>query len=217
MELPSYRIPTWKVVWRQASARTWIFLEGVGGAILLSVAAVWVLLNLPPGDISQSLYARLSMGLAWLLGPLEIHDWRLAGALVPGFVAKEVVIGTLGVSYLQADPVAPMGFLEGLRQIASGFLGALWATLQAIPAMLGLPGIGLPPHEAPEGLPAALSQSMSRSGALAYLVFVLLYTPCVGTLMALRLEFGRRWATLSALYQLVVAYALAFLAARLPL
>jgi ferrous iron transport protein B len=93
----------------------------------------------------------------------------------------------------------------------------LWATLQAIPAMLGLPGIGLPPHEAPEGLPAALSQSMSRSGALAYLVFVLLYTPCVGTLMALRLEFGRRWATLSALYQLVVAYALAFLAARLPL
>ncbi|MGI5842941.1 MAG: ferrous iron transport protein B [Candidatus Xenobium sp.] len=217
MELPPYRIPTWKVVWRQASARTWIFLEGVGGAILLSVAAVWVLLNLPPGDISQSLYARLSMGLAWFLGPLEIHDWRLAGALVPGFVAKEVVIGTLGVSYLQADPVAPMGFLEGLRQIASGFLGALWATLQAIPAMLGLPGLGLPPHEAPEGLPAALSQSMSRSGALAYLVFVLLYTPCVGTLMALRLEFGRRWATLSALYQLVVAYALAFLAARLPL
>jgi ferrous iron transport protein B len=217
MELPPYRIPTWKVVWRQASARTWSFVEGVGGAILLSVAAVWVLLNLPPGDISQSLYARLSTGLAWLLGPLGIHDWRLAGALVPGFVAKEVVIGTLGVSYLQADPVAPMGLLEGLRQIASGLFGALWATLQAIPALLGLPGIGLPPPEAPEGLPAALSQSMTRSGALAYLVFVLLYTPCVGTLMALRLEFGRRWAALSAVYQLVVAYALAFVAARLPL
>jgi len=217
MELPPYRIPTWKVVWRQASARTWSFVEGVGGAILVSVAAVWVLLNLPPGDISQSFYARLSMGLAWLLGPLEIHDWRLAGALVPGFVAKEVVIGTLGVTYLQADPVAPMGLVEGLREIASGLGGALWATLQAIPALLGLPGIHLPPPEAPEGLPAALSQSMSRSGALAYLVFVLLYTPCVGTLMALRLEFGRRWAALSAVYQLVVAYALAFLAARLPL
>lgn len=217
MELPPYRIPTWKVVWRQASARTWIFIEGVGGAILVSVAAVWVLLNLPPGEISQSLYARVATGLTWALGPLEIHDWRLAGALVPGFVAKEVVIGTLGVSYLQSDPVAPLGLLEGMRGIATGLGEALWATLLAFPSLLGVPGLHLPPPEAPEGLAAALSTSISRSGALAYLVFVLLYTPCVGTLMALRLEFGRRWATLSALYQLVVAYALAFLAARIPL
>lgn len=217
MELPSYRIPPWKVVWRQSWARTRSFLEGVAGAILVAVLAVWVLLNIPPGDLSQSLYARLSSVLAWILGPLGIHDWRLAGALLPGFVAKEVVIGTLGLSYLQAEPVAALGWLEGLRQLAAGLGTALLGTLQAVPALFGLPHFTPPPPAAPAGLEAALTGSLSRSGALAYLVFVLLYTPCVGTLMALRLEFGRRWAVASALYQLAVAYGVAFLASRLPL
>lgn len=217
MELPPYRIPTWKVVWRQSSARTMSFVEGAGGPILVAVAAVWVLLNLPPGDLAQSLYARLATALTWVLAPLGIHDWRLAGALIPGFVAKEVVVGTLGVSYLGSEPVTPMGLLDGLQQVGVGLLQATTATLQAVPALLGLPQFGPPPADAPEGLSAALARSATPAGALAYLVFVLLYTPCVATLAALRMEFGRRWAWFSALYQLVVAYALAFLAARLPL
>ncbi len=217
MELPPYRIPTWRVVWRQSWARTRSFLEGVGGAILVAVLAIWVLLNIPQGDLSQSLYARISAVLAWLLAPLGVHDWRLAGALLPGFVAKEVVIGTLGLSYLQAEAVTPLGFLEGLLRLAGGLGTALLATLQAVPALFGLPQFAPPPPQAPAGLEAALAGSLSRSGALAYLVFVLLYTPCVGTLMALRLEFGRRWALASAVYQLAVAYGVAFLASRLPL
>jgi len=217
MELPPYRIPPWKVVWRQSWARTRSFLEGVGGAILVAVLAVWVLLNLPPGDLSQSLYARVSSVLAGFMAPLGIHDWRLAGALLPGFVAKEVVIGTLGLSFLQSEPVVPLGFLEGARQLGAGLGTALLGTLQAVPALFGLPHLTPPPPEAPAGLEAALTGSLSRSGALAYLVFVLLYTPCVGTLMALRLEFGRRWAAASALYQLAVAYGVAYLASRLPL
>jgi ferrous iron transport protein B len=51
-------------------------------------------------------------------------------------------------------------------------------------------------------------------GALAYLVFVLLYTPCVATLAALRQVVGPRWAALAVAYQLLVAYLLAFLASR---
>ena len=217
MELPPYRIPTWKVVWRQSSARTMSFLEGAGGAILVAVLAVWVLLHVPPGDLGQSLYARLASGMTALLAPLGIHDWRLAGALVPGFVAKEVVVGTLGVSYLGSEPVAPLGLGEGLARLGSGLLQALGGTLQAVPSLVGLPQLVPAPPDAPASLSTALAQSTTPSGALAYLVFVLLYTPCVATLAALKVEFGRRWALFSALYQLAVAWGLAFLASRLPL
>lgn len=217
MELPPYRIPTWKILWRHASARTWSFVEGAGGSMLVAVLAVWVLLNIPPGDLAHSLYARVSSVLVVLLAPLGIHDWRLAGALIPGFVSKEVVVGTLGVSFLQATPQAPLGFLEGLGQLAAGLGTALLATLKAVPALLGLPLFEPAAAQPPAGLSGALAGSVSPAGALAYLVFVLLYTPCVGTLVALRLEFGRRWAALSAVYQMVVAWLLAFLAARLPL
>lgn len=215
MELPPYRIPTFKVVWRQASSRTMKFVSGAGGAILIAVVAVWVLLNIPQGDLANSLYAKVSTALAWVLSPLGIHDWRLAGALIPGFIAKEVVVGTLGVSFLGSEAVAPMGLVDGFREMGAAFGQALGSTLQAVPALLGLPQFAPPPPDAPDGLTAALAQSTTPGGALAYMVFILLYTPCVATLAALKMEFGKGWAWFSALYQLAVAYGLAFVAARL--
>lgn len=215
MELPPYRIPTLKVVWRQATSRTMKFVRGAGGSILIAVVAVWVLLNIPQGDLANSLYAKVSTALAWCLAPLGIHDWRLAGALIPGFIAKEVVVGTLGVSFLGSDAVAPMGMLEGFRQMGAAFGQAVGSTLQAFPALVGLPEFTPPPPDAPDGLTAALAQSTTPGGALAYMVFILLYTPCVATLAALKMEFGKGWAWFSAIYQLVVAYGLAFVAGRL--
>lgn len=215
MELPPYRIPTWKVVWRQASSRTMKFVQGAGGAILAAVVVVWVLLNIPQGDLANSLYAKVSTALTWVLAPLGIHDWRLAGALIPGFIAKEVVVGTLGVSFLGSETVAPLGMLEGFRQMGAAFGQAVGATLQAFPALVGLPQFTPPAPDAPDGLTAAIAQSTTPGGALAYMVFILLYTPCVATLAALKMEFGKGWAWFSAIYQLVVAYGLAFVAARL--
>lgn len=215
MELPPYRLPGPRVVLRQAWMRTASFVKGAGGPIMGAVLVVWLLLSIPPGAPDQSLYARVSKLLLVPLEPLGVTDWRLAGALIPGFIAKEVVIGTLGVSYLGAEPLTPLTFGAGLETLATGFKEAVLGTLAAVPQLVGLPTPTLPPVEAPGGLPAALAGTITPAGALAYLVLVQLYTPCVATIAAIRQEFGRRWAAFSLFYMLFVAYVLAFVASFL--
>ncbi len=213
MELPPYRLPQPRVLLRQAHARTMSFVKGATGPILAAMVLIWALLHLPPGPLEQSLYARVAGALAHLFAPLGLDDWRLVGALIPGFIAKEVVVGALGVSFLGSAPPAALGFWAGLGQLAAALLAALKGTLAALFALLGLPALGVA-GGGPAALQAALKGAVSAKAALAYLVFVLLYTPCVATLLALRQELGRRWTAFAVGYQLSVAYLLALLVFR---
>lgn len=206
MEMPPYRFPSWKAIFRQAWLRTRSFLRDAAGMILGAVLLVWFLHQVPSGKPENSLYAGVSRALTVPLAPLGIHDWRLAGALMPGFIAKEVVVGTLGVSFLGEEPVAACGPLDGLQQLGGGFLIALKDTLLAVPQLVGLPSAELPPDESPGGLSAAIGRACDSAGALAYMVFLLLYTPCVATVAAIGYEFGRRWAIFSVLWQVSVAW-----------
>ena len=205
MELPPYRLPGFRLVLRQAAQRTWAFIKGAGGMITVTVLAIWLMLHIPAGSMEKSLYGSTAKVMSYAFAPMGVEDWRLVGALMPGFIAKEVVIGTLGVSYLGTEPVAALGLGEGLMQLGQGLGQAGLSTLNAFPAMFGLPEF-LPEEEAPAGLPALLASSVSAAGALAYLVFLLLYTPCVATVAAIRDEFGKKWALFTVFYQLGVAY-----------
>ena len=211
MELPPYRWPPLRVLWMQAKVRTMNFVEGAGGPILIAMVLIWALLHLPPGSIENSLYARVATALSPLFAPLGFSDWRVVGALIPGFIAKEVVVGALGVSFLGAEPSAALGLLAGAGQLLGAFLTALKETLAALLALFGAPQL-FTPSTAPSALQAALGRVLSPAAAFGYLVFVLLYTPCVATLAAIRQEFGSRWAAISVAYQLTVAYLVALLA-----
>ncbi|WP_135256544.1 ferrous iron transport protein B [Thermus caldilimi] len=210
MELPPYRFPPWRLLFRLAWARTQSFVQGAGGPILIAVLTVWALLHLPfPGG---SPYAFLAQALTPFFRPLGLEDWRLVGALIPGFIAKEVVVGTLGVSFLGAEGLSPLGFAAGVKELLAGLLSALAGTLQGLGSLFLPFHLNLVPEPTP--LQMALKGAVSPSGALAYLVFVLLYTPCVATLAALRQVAGGKAALAAVVYQLSVAYGLAFLASR---
>lgn len=206
MELPPYRLPGLKLVVRQAGRRTWSFIKGAGGMITAAVLVIWLMLHIPGGPMEQSLYGRVAGGLGYVFAPMGVQDWRLVGALMPGFIAKEVVIGTLGVSFLGSEPAVVLSLGEGLKMLTQGLGTAGLATLNAVPAMVGLPEFLPAEIDAPNGLPGLLATSVSAAGALAYLVFILLYTPCVATVAAIRDEFGKRWALFTVFYQLGVAY-----------
>ncbi|ABF45196.1 ferrous iron transport protein B, GTPase [Deinococcus geothermalis DSM 11300] len=226
LELPPYRFPAWKVLWKHAWRRTASFAKRARTTVLATVAVVWLLLALPAVAGGQfatvppqdSLFGRVSQAASPVFAPLGFGNWQATGALVPGFIAKEVVVGTLGQIYLgeQAARPAPLGLLAGAHQALTATWDALKASVSAIPTVLALPHLGADTSaEAKTPLAAALARAFTPASALAYLVFVLLYTPCIATVGALAQEHGRRVAWTTVAYQLTTAWVAGFLVYQL--
>lgn len=203
MELPSYRWPPARLVFGLAWARTRSFLRSAGGPILVAMVVVWGLLNVPlPGD--ASLFETVARAIAPLFAPLGLNDWRIVGALIPGAVAKEVVLGGLALTLVGGTSIEPIALLEGLRLLAGGVLVAVRDTVTA------LWGFGGGSGAIDAVLGARLGATLPLPAAMALMVFTLLYLPCVATLAALRHTFGARWMLFSAAYQTGVAYLVAW-------
>lgn len=208
VELPALRSPPLRLVLRLAWSRTAAFLRGAGGPILIAVAAVWALLHVAwPGG--RSLFEVLARALSPLFAPLGLGDWRLVGALLTGVASKEVVLGSLAVSFLGQATTPPLGAAAGLERLGAALLEALRSTGTGV---LGLPTAAA---ASPPPLAAALRTTLSTGASLAFMVFTLLYLPCVATLAAVRQALGRRWMLASAGLQLALAYLAALGVARL--
>lgn len=102
MELPPYRLPRPRAVLTQTWERGKEFLHKAGTIILLAVALIWLLANLPPGTgpgDPHSYIGRVGTALAPIFRPAGFGTWEAVVALIFGVVAKELIIGTLGVLY----------------------------------------------------------------------------------------------------------------------
>ena len=224
MELPPYRMPTVKTIlihmWDRASS----YLRKMGGIILAFSIVIWVLSEYPkPHHIEQKydtlieqtklefnraivtvqkenpekakiLYDNYNMALDDLeiqkrqemikytfigkigtfiypvLQPLGFN-WQMGVSLTTGFVAKEVVVSTMGVLYHAADD-------ESNQNLSKKLIN---------------PRYGITP-----------------ASALAFMIFVLIYIPCLATVIAIAREIGTRWALFSIVYQLFVAWIVSF-------
>jgi ferrous iron transport protein B len=169
MEMPPYRIPTAATALLHMWSRGSMYIRKAGTIILAGVAIVWLLASFPFGveyGSAESLAGMIGHALEPLVAPLGF-DWKVAVALIFGFIAKEIVVGSLGTLYGTGE--------ETLSE-----------------ALLADPGL-------------------SAAAALALMVFVLLYTPCVAALGVIKKETGSwRWAGFSVAYSLAVAWLLAF-------
>jgi ferrous iron transport protein B len=216
LELPPYRLPTLKGLLIHMWERSSGFVKKAGSVILVVTVALWFLLNLPWGveDQRDSLFGKVSATTAPLFKPLGFGDWKPAGALLSGFIAKEIVVSTMSQVYVGAEQVTAeetttLG--EDLVEIARGF-GI--AALDAGKALINIvPGVNLEGDEDEAEdtvLSAALRANFTPLVAVALVAFILLYVPCVATLGAIRHEYGTRWAVFSAGYQLALAWVVAF-------
>jgi ferrous iron transport protein B len=218
LELPPYRRPAFKGTLIHMWEHTSEFVRKAGTLIFALSIVMWVLLRLPLGveDQQDSLFGRVSTAIAPVFAPLGFGDWETAGALVTGFVAKEVVVSTLSQIYVgeaeSAEAEVPVSLGEDLTTIFGGFVTAVVDAGRIFLSLI--PGVNLvPPDEAPQetALSLALQERFTPLTAVAFLVFVLLYVPCIATIGAIKHEFGTSWAVLSAVYQTSVAWLLAFL------
>ncbi|UCB45626.1 MAG: ferrous iron transport protein B [Spirochaetota bacterium] len=222
MELPPYRVPTLKSVIIHMWDRAVIFIRKMGTVILLGSVLIWFLSSFPidkeydreyktrvqtikqkyeavsagssvsteegerlsnqlkelrrekkQRDVYYSFIGRIGRGIEPFFKPLGF-SWKEGVALITGFVAKEVVVSTLGVLYAGEADEAELGSVIKQRS-------------------------GLTPVT-----------------AFAFLVFVLIYTPCLATIATIRQETRSwKWTSFSIGYQIALAWVLAFLIVRI--
>ena len=217
LELPPYRRPSLKSVLIHMWENTREFVRKAGTVILYASVVLWLLLNLPWGvqDQRDSYFGKVSGAIAPVFSPLGFGNWETSGALVSGFMAKEIVVSTFSQIYVggsEPDAAAPATFSEDLVGIGQGLLDAAVSSGRIILSIIpGVDLMGPDTNSEDTALSIALQNNFTTLSAVALLVFVLLYVPCVATLGAIKHEFGSSWAVTSAVYQTAVAWLVAFI------
>ena len=175
MELPPYRMPTWRTIFRHTWEKGQQYLRKMGGIIMVASILIWALGYFPRGTEGMTLeeqqtasyIGQIGQAIEPLIEPLGF-DWRLGVGLLTGAGAKELVVSTLGVLYA-SDPEASSVALA-------------------------------------ERIPIA------PLTAFCFMVFALLYFPCIATLAAIRQESGKwHWALFAALYTTALAWIVTFI------
>ena len=229
MELPPYRLPSLRSIWFHVREHTMEFLAKCSTIIVVMSTLLWLAMAIPVGgqgsfaktDIQHSLFARIADAASPAFRPLGFGSWEATGALVTGFIAKEVVVSTMAQIY-EAAPAAgeisPTSFTQDLADIGGSFVTASVDTVKALPLIVGI-DLREPGNQGQQtDLMSAIRGGFQRiSGghgalaALAFMVFVLVYTPCMAAISAERQEFGSRVMWASILGQTSLAWLLAFL------
>ncbi len=230
MELPPYRMPTFKAVWFHTREHTGSFIRKAGTLILAASMFFWLLQAIPvrgdgsfaQTDIADSAFAAIAQDIAPLLKPAGFGTWEASSALVAGFLAKEVVVSSLAQAYAPHQPetmhVEQSSFFKDLGFILSSFIQATWDTIKAIPAIVGRPPAPAD-QDTPTGrLSLALHRSFDQSSnghgplaAISFMLFVLLYTPCMAAVAAEKQELGVKWMWVSIAGQTTLAWLMAVL------
>ncbi len=115
LALPAYQRPRLRAIATSTWVRVWAFVHKAGSIIVMTLAVVWVLMALPATQghaiadvpVEDSVYGRVADGIAPVFAPAGFADWHAASALMTGFVAKEVVVGSMAQTYAVAEPENP--------------------------------------------------------------------------------------------------------------
>jgi ferrous iron transport protein B len=218
LELPPYRLPTFRYILISAWAKTKAFIIDAGTFIFATAVIVWFLLNIPFGvqNKENSLFGHISKAIAPVFQPLGFGYWEASGALITGFVAKEVVLSTMGNIYagetLKEEKQKHVSLGEGLKEIGTGFINANLEVGKIVLSGFGLIKSEVEEEETDSTLLNAVRQQFTPLSAYAFLVFLLLYTPCMATIFAIKQELNSwKWMGISVAIGLTVAWILSFL------
>lgn len=223
MELPVYHVPGFTTISRHAWQRLKSFIVRAGRLIVPICILIGALnslnmdgtMNTGDGD-AHSLLSLVGQWATIIFQPMGIHtdNWPATVGLVTGILAKEVVIGTLNTLYTQVGHFVTTGadsfqFLAGIKQ---AFMSIPENFAQLGHAFSNPVLAKAPVDQLSQRVYGLMYQKFDgQAGAFAYLLFVLLYFPCVSTTAAMLRELHRGWAIFSALWMTGVAYGAAVL------
>lgn len=229
MEMPTYHVPTLKGV----SLRTWdrvkLFIRDAGKVIIIMVLAINVLNSIGTDgsigneDSEHSVLSVMGQTLTPLFKPLGIEqeNWPATVGIFTGVLAKEVVVGTLDSIYSRISlensvvtEAEPFDFMASLAEAGATIPENLAGLTTLVMDPLGLDVGDLQDSAAAAGelevtdsvFGVMASRFDGQAGAFAYLLFILLYFPCVATIGAIARESGKAWAGFVAFWSTSVAY-----------
>ena len=188
MELPPYRVPTSKSVFRHTWEKGKQYLHKMAGIILVASIIIWFLGYFPhhdrysnPAEQQENSYiGKIGKAIEPVLEPLGF-DWKMGVGIISGVAAKELVVSTMGVLY--------SGEYDSYEDAGGDTM-----------------------------LQNALARTTTPAAALAFMVFVLLYFPCIATFVAIKNESGGwKWAIISAVYTIALAWIVAFIVYRVAM
>ncbi len=206
MEMPKYRLPSFKLIWHTVTTKTWMYLKKAGTFIAAASMLVWFLSNYPHNDmlksefaakievaveaeatmlenklaeklLEQSYLGQIGKFIQPIFEPIGM-DWKMSVALQTGLAAKEVVVSTLGVLY----------------------------------------SLGADVDEESESLANILSSNISFASAVAFIVVIMTYLPCLAASIVFTREAGGiKYFFYLFFFTTITAYSLAFIAYRIAL
>ncbi len=219
MELPPYHLPTLASILMQ----TWQRLQGFlfkAGRYIVPVCVLLSALNavnlhgqlIRAGDSEASILAYAGRAVTPVFAPMGIEqdNWPATVGLMTGMLAKEVVIGTLNTLYVDRAHLAVDDETQTVGE-------SLMAALYSIPQNFSELGHSLANPIAASATSVAVTTGVygqlyryfdGQAGAYAYLLFILLYIPCISTIAAIARELTRGWAVFSVAWNTGVAYSL---------
>lgn len=192
MELPPYRIPTGKSVGLHVLNNAKLYLQKMGGLILIASVIIWTLSYFPRNEhlsssqqMENSYMGKMGKAIEPVIQPLGF-DWKMGVSIITGMAAKEVVVSTMGVLY-QAD--------EGIEVNENS------ASLKT----------RLENHQYQSGEKEG-QKVFTPLAAYSFMLFILVYFPCVSVIAAIKKESGGwKWASITMLYTTGLAWILSLL------
>jgi ferrous iron transport protein B len=226
MELPPYHLPTLNGLLLRAWDRVRLFIKEAGQVIVVMVLALNVVNSIGTDgsfgneDSDSSVLSASSRVLTPLFEPMGLHEdnWPAVVGIFSGILAKEVVVGTLDNLYTslgqRSESAAEFDLWESLKSAAATVPANLSGIIDNLADPLGM-DIGQVRDAATaaeeQGVDRAVFGAMTerfdgQSGAFAYMLFILLYFPCVATIGAIKREAGAAWASFVAAWSTGIAY-----------
>jgi ferrous iron transport protein B len=235
MELPGYQIPSLKNVLINTWNKLKGFILGAGRIIVLVVMVINVANSIGTDgsfgnqDTEKSVLSATAKMVTPIFAPMGIHqdNWPATVGIITGLLAKEVVVGTLDSLYSKIDQVEQAPQQEEPFELGQSLLAAfstiptnMMSALNNITDPLGLGAVS----NTTDLEKAAQEQQVSAStfgamvkrfdgkiGAFAYLLFILMYFPCVAATGAMYREVGTRWTLMGVGWSTGLGYAIAVL------
>lgn len=219
LELPTYHWPHWNTIFRSTWQRLKLFLFKAG-RFIIPICMLIGFFNtislhgkLISGEANQhSLLSSIGRTITPIFAPMGIQrdNWPATVGLATGLLAKEVVVGTLNTLYSQVGQLTEQADPSTIGDELKTAVLSIPKNLHDLGKTLSNPmALKAQAPEVTQGVYGVMSHYFtSKLAAFAYLLFILLYFPCISTMAVMQREIGKGWAYFSMVWSTGIAYAI---------